>query len=274
MATITAADVNKLRQMSGCGMMECKKALVASDGDVEGAMEWLRKAGAAKAAKRAERSANQGKWSVSTDGKTYSLVEALCETDFVAKTPDFLAFAKEASDKVLTYAADGDCSEQLQADMDGATKALIGKLGENMHIRRALRWTTTEDSKIGFYLHPAQPFCAMVEVAGPCDDALLNNICLHITANAPQYITSADIPADFIAKEKEIAAADPKLAGKPENILNGIIQGKLNKRFTELCLMDMPWIDDDKTTLAKIAPKGLKVVRFVRWLVGEDTAAK
>lgn len=271
MATITAQEVVKLRTMSGCGMMECKKALVASDGDVEGAMEWLRKAGVAKAAKRAERSANQGKWSVSTDGKAFALVEALCETDFVAKTPDFCAFAQQASDTALSYdGIDGDVSEKLLSAMDAATKALIGKLGENMHLRRAIRWAVKPGSQIGFYLHPAQPFATMVEVAGPCDADMLNNICLHITASNPQFITSADIPADFIAKEKEIASADPKLAGKPEHILAGIIQGKLHKRFSELCLMDMPWIDDDKTCLAKIAPKGLKVVRFVRWLVGED----
>lgn len=271
MANITAQEVVKLRQMSGCGMMECKKALIASDGDVEGAMEWLRKAGAAKAAKRAERSANQGKWAVANDGSNYALIEALCETDFVAKTADFAAFADEAAKKALAYCDNGDVSAKLLADMDDATKALIGKLGENMKVRRSVRWTAAEGNRIGFYLHPAQPFACMVEVSGPVDDALLNNICLHITASNPQFITSDDIPADFIAKEREIAAADPKIQGKPEQIREGIIKGKLNKRFTELCLMDMPWIDDDKTTLAKFAPQ-VKVVRFVRWLVGEESA--
>ncbi len=267
---ITAKEVNELRQKTGCGMMECKKALTACNGDVEGALEWLRKAGIAKAAKRAERSANQGKWAVATDGKAYALVEVLCETDFVAKTAEFKAFAQQAADTALTYdGVDGDVSEKVQADMDAATKALIGKIGENMRIRRALRWIAKEGNKIGYYLHTAQPFAAMVEVSGECHDALLNIISLHVTASAPQYITSKDIPESVIAKEREIAAADPKLQGKPANILEGILQGKLAKMYKEVCLMDMPWIDDDKTTLAKVAPK-LTVVRFIRALVGEE----
>lgn len=273
MAAISAKQVVELRQKTGCGMMECKKALVESNGDVEGALEYLRKAGIAKAAKRAERSANQGRWAVLTAGDATVLVEALCETDFVAKTPDFAAFVKSAAEKVLAYEGDGDFSQKIQEDMDAETKALVGKIGENMHIRRALRWVATEGSMIGTYLHPAQPFAAMVEVAGDCDAAMLNNICLHITASNPQYICSCQIPQEVIDKEREIALAQPELQGKPEKILNGIIQGKLGKMFKEICLMDQPWIDDDKTTLAKVAP-GLKVKRFVRFLVGENIADK
>ena len=197
-----------------------------------------------------------------------ALVEVLCETDFVSATAEFKAFAQAAADKAASYAGvDGDVSAKLAADMDADLKALIGKLGENMSIRRAIRWVPAAGNQIGYYLHTAQPYAAMVEVAGPCDADLLLNITLHVTASNPTYISRDDVPQSFIDKELEIAKADPKLAGKPEQVLKGILQGKLNKRFTEICLMEMPWIDDEHTCLAKVAPN-VKVVRFVRSLVG------
>ncbi len=272
MAEITAKMVMELRQKTGCGMMECKKALVESNGDVDGAIENLRKAGAAKAQKRAGRAVTQGKWAIATAGDSVALVEGLCETDFVAKTAEFKAFVQKAADVALACEGDGDVSEKTAAAMDEDLKALIGKIGENMSIRRAIKWTAKDGSKLAYYLHTAQPYATLVEVAGTDDADLLNNISLHITASNPTFISQKDVPADFIAKEREIAAADPKLAGKPENVLAGIIQGKLNKRFSEVCLMDMPWIDDEHTTLAKLAPK-VAVVRFVRWLVGEEISA-
>jgi elongation factor Ts len=267
MAEITAKEVMQLRQKTGCGMMECKKALVESNGDVEGAVEYLRKAGIAKAQKRAGRSATQGRWGVATDGKACALVEGLSETDFVANTDDFKAFVKKAAEVAVKYDVDGDVSAKVQADMDADLKALVGKLGENMQLRRAIRWVAGENSKIGFYLHPAQPFAAMVEVQGNCDDTMLNDITLHVCASNPTYITSDEIPADIINKEREIAKE--QLKGKPENMIEGILKGKLGKMYKECCLMDMPWINDEKTSLAKVAP-GIKVVRFVRWLVGEE----
>ena len=156
--------------------------------------------------------------------------------------------------------------------MDGELKDLIGKIGENMSVRRAIRWVAQDGDKLAYYLHTAQPYATLVEVKGTDDPALLNNIALHITASNPTYISEAQVPQDFIDKETEIAKADPKLVGKPENVLEGIIKGKLKKRFSEICLMDMPWIDDEHTTLAKFAP-GVTVVRFVRWLVGEEVSA-
>lgn len=271
MAEISAKEVMELRRKTGCGMMECKKALLESNGDVEGAIEYLRKAGMAKAQKRAGRAVNQGKWGVAASGNSVALVEVLCETDFVAGTAEFKALVQSAADKALSYGEEGDVSAKLAADMEADLHALIGKIGENMSIRRAVKWTAGPNGKLAYYLHTAQPYATLVEVEGTEDAGLLNNIALHITASNPTYISSKDVPASFIEKEREIAAADPKLAGKPEKVLAGIIQGKLNKRFSEICLMDMPWIDDEHTTLAKVAP-GVVVKRFVRWLVGEEVA--
>ncbi|MCQ2403935.1 MAG: translation elongation factor Ts [Lentisphaeria bacterium] len=269
MAEISAKQVMDLRKATGCGMMECKKALLESNGDVEGAIEYLRKAGIAKAQKRADRAVNQGKWAVASNGNSVALVEGLCETDFVAGTPEFKAFVQKAADAALALDAEGDVSAAVGAAMDADLKTLIGKIGENMSVRRAIKWNAADGSKLCFYLHTAQPFATVAEVAGTEDADLLLNIALHITASNPSYISQKDVPAEFIAKEREIAAADPRLAGKPEAALEKILQGKLAKRYSEICLMDMPWIDDEHTTLAKIAP-GVTVKRFVRWLVGEE----
>ena len=148
-------------------------------------------------------------------------------------------------------------------------KVLIGKLGENMHVRRAVRWTTNGIIK-EYKHHQGGPFYGvMVDLEGEYTDELAMDVCLHITANAPSYVTSKDVPEAVIAKEREIAAALPELQGKPEKILEGILRGKINKFFTTACLMDQPWINDEKTTLAKVAPK-LVVKRFIRWQVGEE----
>lgn len=266
---ITATQVNELRQKTGVGMMECKKALVACDGDTEAAIEYLRKAGIAKAAKKAGRSATEGKFVVKSNGNTTVIIEALCETDFVAKTADFTDFANATADRALNeFDCDGDISAELAAKVTDDLKALIAKLGENMHIRRALRWTAT-NGKIGTYLHTGKPYGCMVEVEGDCSDDLLNSICLHITANNPSYICPDDVPADFIAKEREIAAAQPELQGKPAQMLEGILKGKLNKLFKEICLVKQPWIDDEKSSLEQVAPN-VKVKRFIRWMAGES----
>lgn len=270
MADITAKMVNDLRQKTGVGMMDCKKALVACNGDADAAVDFLRKAGMAKAAKKAGRAANQGKFIVKANGQTTVMVEVLCETDFVAKTADFADFAEATANKALnSFSTDGDISAELAALVADDLKALIAKLGENMHVRRALRWVAAEGCAIGTYLHTGVPYGVMVEVGGEYTPELINGICLHICANSPAYIAPADVPADFIAKEKEIAAAQPGMAGKPANILENILNGKINKLLSDICLMNQPWIDDDKSCLAKIAPK-VKVKRFVRVLVGES----
>lgn len=271
MVKITAQMVNELRQKTGVGMMECKRALEACNGDVQASLEHLRKAGMAKAAKKAGRSATQGKFAVCSNDKATVLVEILCETDFVAKTADFIDFTDAVAKRALEeFSEDGDISEKLADLVSEDLKLLIGKIGENMQVRRALRWTT--DARIGTYLHTGVPYGTMVEVAGPCSDELLNSICLHVCASNPSFISAADVPEEFVAKEREIAAANPDHQGKPEHIMEKILDGTMRRIFKEICLMEQPWIDDEKSTLAKAAPE-VTVVRFVRWLVGEDIAA-
>lgn len=267
---ITAQQVNELRKKTNVGMMECKKALVACDGDMEAAIEHLRKAGIMKAEEKSGRSAKQGIIIAKSTGKAGVLIEFLCETDFVAKTDDFKAFGAHLADIALGYTEDGDICAKLSAEVNDDLKAFIGKIKENMMVRRAVRWNT--NGAIGFYIHTATPFGTLVDVEGEYTDELLKNICMHITAMAPEYIAPADVPAEKLASEREIALAQAP-QDKPEKIREGIVAGKISKWYATTCLMNQPWVMDDKTTLAKVAPK-LKVNRMLRWLAGEALAGE
>ena len=267
---ITAQLVNELRKKTNIGMMECKKALVACDGDMEAAIEHLRKAGIIKAEEKAGRSANQGIIIGKSNGKSGVLIEFLCETDFVAKTDDFKAFGKHLADIALEYAEDGDISAKLAADVEEDLKAFIGKIKENMRVRRAIRWTSA--GNVAFYVHTSTPYGALVDAEGASDPVMLNQLCMHITAAVPEYVDVADVPAEKIAKEREIALAQIP-ADKPDKMKEGIVNGKLNKWYGTSCLMKQPWSFDDKKTVAQMLP-GVKVNRFVRWLAGEELAGE
>lgn len=262
---VTAAMVKKLRDKTGAGMLDCKKALICVDGDFEAAYDELRKSGIAKAEKRAGRSTKEGKVFVSVkDGKT-AVVEVLCETDFVSKNDKFNAFASAIVERVVEYDADGDVSEKARELEKDEVIGMISTIGENMQLRRAAKWTTSD--KVGTYLHMGGRIGVMVEVAGEIADDILADLCMHIAAFNPQFINAEDIPAEMIEKEKEIATA--QLAGKPENIIEKILVGKLNKWYGEICVSRQPWLKDDKSCFAKVAPKA-QIKRFIRWQVGEE----
>ena len=267
---ITAKMVSELREKTGAGMMDCKKALTAANGDMELALENLRKSGIAKAEKKAGRSTNEGKvWTGIADGKAV-IVEMLCETDFAAKTPKFAGLVDSVVASALELDAEGDVTAALNEKAEAVITSHIATIGENMQLRRAAKWNGSADSKFAGYHHMGGRVSVLVEFEGEVAEDLKKNICMHIAAFSPRYVCSCEIPEAVIAKEKEIAAAaDPKLAGKPAEMLEKILTGKINRFYSEVCLMNQPWIMDDKTTLAKIAPT-LKVKRFVRWMVGEE----
>lgn len=268
MAAITAKMVSDLREKTGAGMMDCKKALTAADGDMELAIENLRKSGVAKAEKKSGRSTNQGKVWTKVTADAGVIIEMLCETDFAAKTPKFGALV----DTLLDGAADlaeGDITAALNEKQQAVITSHIATIGENMQLRRAQKWLGS-GSTFASYHHMDGRVSVMVEVEGESDPAFLNDLCLHIAAFNPRYISREDVPAEVIAKEKEIAAAaDPKLANKPAEMLEKILSGKMNRFFGENCLVEQPWVKDDKTTMAKLKPNA-KVKRFVRWAVGEE----
>ena len=261
MAEISAKLVKELREKTGCGMMDCKKALKEAEGNIEKAIEVLRKAGIAKAEKKSGRSATEGVIASKVTENGGAIVELLCETDFVAKNDKFRAYAEEILDKVMAIDADGDVSEKINEIEKENLVSMIATIGENMQIRRAARW----NGSCATYIHGGGRIGVLVNFEG--DAAPTTDICMHIAAFNPQYISSDEIAADTIAKEKEIHKA--QLAGKPENMIENIIKGKLNKWFKEVCLNDQPWIRDDKTSVSKANPN-TKVARFVRWQVGEE----
>lgn len=262
---ISAKIVKELREKTGAGMMDCKKALTEAGGDMEKAIDVLRKAGIAKAEKKSARSVKEGCVKVKIEGDAGCMLETLCETDFVTKNENFQTYVDGALDRLYAMSADGDVSEAFATAEEDALTALIAKIGENMQNRRAIRWEGP--GKRASYLHGGGRIGVMVDVEGESDEAVLTDICMHIAAYNPAYIGPDNVPAEELAKEKEIAAA--QVAGKPENIIEKIVSGKLNKWYSEVCLVKQPWLRDDKTCLAKLYPK-MKIKRFVRWEIGEE----
>ena len=266
MAAITAQMVKGLRDKTGAGMMDCKRALTEAEGDADKAIDLLRKAGIAKAAKKADRVTNEGCVVALVDGSTAVLAEILCETDFVSRNATFRDFVDGVVGRALAAGGDdGDITEAAREAEKEAVGELVGAIGENVQIRRLARWTT--DAQFGSYIHMGGKIGVLAEVDGTADAELCTDICMHVAAFSPQYVDESQVPEDVLAKEKEIAAA--QVAGKPAAILDKIVAGKINKWYTQVCLSRQPWLRDDKKCLSKVAPNAT-VRRFLRWQMGEE----
>ena len=274
---ITAALVKELRERTGSGMMECKKALVETDGDIEAAAELMRKSGAAKADKKAGRVAADGaiKVSVSDDGKSAAILEINSETDFVAKDANFQAFADEVLAAVV---ANKPASVEALAALplasgqtvEEARQALIAKVGENIQVRR-FELVESNDS-IASYLHGAR---IGVLVDSSADADLARDIAMHVAAANPQFVDQDAIPAEFVEKEKSILIAQAESSGKPAEIIEKMVQGRLNKFLAEVTLLGQPFIKDPDQTVAKLLSQaGAGVNAFVRYEVGEGIDKK
>ncbi|MBN1863759.1 MAG: elongation factor Ts [Victivallales bacterium] len=265
MAEISAQAVKELREKTDAGMMDCKRALVEAGGDMGKAIEILRKAGIAKAEKKSGRATKEGRIVSFIDGGTGVLLEALCETDFVATNQKFTEYINELAARVAGYDAEGDVSKMLADNEKASLTALIATIGENMQLRRALRWVSK--GSCASYLHMGGRIGVLVDVEGDSSQDALNDLCMHIAAFKPDYVTPEEIPADVMAKEKDIAAHQVK--GKPADIAEKIVMGKISKWYKEVCLVHQPWIRDDKQTVQSANP-GMRIKRFVRWEIGED----
>jgi elongation factor Ts len=263
MANVTAADVKRLRDMTQCGMLDCKKALIECDGNFDGAIELLRKKAGAKADKKAGRETNEGLTASVIKGNIGVLVQVSCETDFVAKTDRFIEFVEKLATDLIDRADSGDITEAAANDSAQELKELIGTIGENMTILKAYRWVS--NGAVANYLHSGGRIGVMVDVEGEYTDDLLKDLCMHIASLSPIYVGPEDVPADEITKEREIAAE--KHQNKPADIVNKILDGHINKWYSDICLTKQEWFKGDKTTLEKIAPK-LKVKRFARLQAG------
>lgn len=267
MAEITAALVKELRERTGQGMMECKKALVAAEGDIEKAIDDMRASGAIKAAKKAGNIAAEGSIAVKVadDAKAATIIEVNSQTDFLALQDDFKAFVAASLDKAvaqkLTDAA------PLIAEQESAREALVAKCGENVNIRRLAR---AEGDVVGAYLH-GHRIGVLVTLKGGSAE-LARDIAMHIAASNPQFLDPSQVSEDAVAKEKEIFLAlnADKIAGKPENIVENMVKGRISKFLAEASLVEQAFVKDPEVKVGDLAKKaGAEIVSFIRYEVGE-----
>ena len=283
----TAQDVKELREMTGCGMMDCKKALTETDGDKDKAVEYLREKGLATAAKKAGRIASEGivKAYLTDDKKVGVLLEVNSETDFVAKNAEFQAFVADVAKAVAdNNPADVDALKEIKYPGSDATigetlTALIAKIGENMNIRRFAR----VEGNVCSYTHGEGRIGVLVEAEGSLADDVAyeaaRDVAMQVAAINPLYLSKDTVPAEDVEKEKHIIIAqikeDPKNANKPENILEKMVGGKINKFYEQNCLLQQEFVKNgDYKVEAYLAEKGVKLVNYVRFEKGEGLAKK
>ncbi len=277
---ITAEAVKQLRERTGAGMMECKKALVETKGDLEAAAELMRRQGLAKADKRAARVAAEGVIAIERahDGRSAAMVEVNCETDFVARQQDFCAFAREVAARALATHP-GSLAALLEARLSGGEtiderrRALVAKIGENIGVRRfALLAAATH---LGAYLHGnSQRIGALVALEGGGPE-LAHDLAMHVAASNPKYVKTADVPAEVVAKEREILTEQAQSTGKPPEIVTKMVEGRLRKSLGEMTLAGQPFVKDPDIAVEKLL-KGAhaNVTAFERFEVGAGIEKK
>ena len=272
MANITAGMVKELRERTGLGMMDCKKALTEADGDMDKAIEDLRKASGVKAAKKASRVASEGVvlTKIAEDGNYGVVIEINAETDFAARDDNFLDFAQKALE--LAYAnSEADVAGLLDAGLEDTRQALVQKIGENCNVRRIERLQFTADEKgvVESYVHSNNRIAVLISISGG-DEALARDVAMHIAAVNPLVVRAEDVPAEEIAKETEIYSAQARESGKPEEIIEKMISGRLRKFVAEVSLLEQPFVKDPDVTVGKLLKDAdASVVQFIRFEVGE-----
>jgi elongation factor Ts len=278
MAEITANMVKDLREKTDAPMMECKKALTEAQGDMEKAEELLRIKLGNKATKAAGRVAAEGVVAVhiAGDGRTGAIVEVNCETDFVGKNPEFLAFSGALA-KLVAEKSPADVAALSQLDVAGKSveetrKALVGKIGENMSVRRFAR--IGAKGRLASYIHGGAKIGVLVDVIGG-DEQLAKDVAMHIAASKPVALSKDDVPAELLRKERDIATAKAAESGKPANIVEKMVEGSVQKFIKEVTLLGQPFVKNDKQTIEQLLKsKGASVGSFVLYVVGEGIEKK
>lgn len=276
---ITASMVKDLRTQTGAGMMDCKKALVEAEGDIARAVDILREKGLSQAAKKASRVAAEGAVgsAVSEDGKTGTILEVNCETDFVGTNEDFRNLAASIADQILAVNP-ADVEALLDSEIDGkkvrdlVTEA-VAKIGENISVRRFVRYESAE-GKVYSYIHGGGKIGVLVEMIG-ADDELGKDIAMQVAAANPSYLDRTQVSQAEIDHEKEVLVVEARNEGKPENIIEKMVIGRINKYYKEVCLVDQEFIKDGDLTISKLLKsKNASVVRFARYQLGEGIEKK
>jgi len=272
MANITAGMVKELRERTGLGMMDCKRALTEAEGDMDKAIDDLRKASGIKAAKKASRVAAEGVvlTKIAEDGNYGVIIEVNSETDFAARDDNFLDFSQHALE--LAYSnSEADVAALLGAGLEDARSALVQKIGENCNVRRVERLKFTDENAgiVESYVHSNNRIAVLISVTGG-DEALARDVAMHIAAVNPLVVRAEDVPEEEIAKETEIYSAQARESGKPEEIIEKMISGRLRKFVAEVSLLEQPFVKDPDVTVGKLLKDAdASVVQFVRFEVGE-----
>ncbi len=273
---ITAQKVKELRERTGVGMSKCKKALEESSGDINLAIDNLRKAGMASAVKKEGREANEGLIAFAENDSHLALVEINSETDFVAKNDKFKDYLKDMANEVLVSKPDSASSflaqkysKDSEMTVDQYRSTIIQVLGENIVLKKLVLIKKKKDHSYGLYSHMHGKIVTCVELTGPNQEALAKDVAMHVAAEVPEYLNPEDVPEDIVSHEKEIAKSQMK--GKPENIIEKILVGKINAFYDQVCLNKQKYIKENKLSVEKFVEsqqKDLKVSRFIRWQIG------
>ena len=279
MPEISAAEVKSLRERTGAGMMDCKKALVEAEGDTERALDLLRERGLGKARGKADRATSDGRIvaSISDDGSVGALVELNCETDFVARTDDFGAVCDQVAECVREAApADVDALLAMDWKSGGTVKDALAnavlKLGENLRVSRLVR-LEADGGRIGAYIHAGGKIGALVQAKGDPDNIVgfTHNVCMHVAASNPQGVSRDDIGTDEIERERRILRSQAESEGKPAEIIEKMVEGRLSKFYKDVALLEQPLVMDPDTSVGKAAKSaGVEIVAFRRYQLGEE----
>lgn len=275
---ITAQMVKELREKTGAGMMDCKKALTECDGDMEKSIDWLREKGIAKAAKKSDRIAAEGLTRVAVDGNVGVVLEVNSETDFVAKNEQFLGLLDNIQNVLLTQKP-ADLDVALACTLDGVTVAdmvttATATIGEKISLRRIAVVEKADDEFFGSYMHMGGKISALVVLKGKEDAKVAKDIAMQVASMAPQYVSRDEMPAEVVEHERkvqiEIVKNDEKLANKPEKVLAGIIEGKVSKNLKDSCLVEQEFfLNPDQKVAQYLKESQAEVVSFIRYNVGE-----
>ena len=266
---VSASAVKELREKTGAGMLDCKKALEANNGDMEASIDWLREKGISKAAKKADRIAAEGMAVIKVDGNTAAIVEVNSETDFVAKNPEF----QELVDTVLNTVLKSDATDVEEVlNTDGLNDVLVAKtakIGEKLSFRRFAKVETKDSESFGAYIHMGGKIAVLTVVEG-ANEEVARDVAMHAAAMRPQYVTKEDVPEDVVNHEKEVLTEQAMNEGKPKEIAEKMVQGRIQKFYKEICLAEQPFVKDGDVTVAQyVKNNGGSIVKMIRFEVGE-----
>lgn len=266
---VSASAVKELREKTGAGMLDCKKALEANNGDMEASIDWLREKGISKAAKKADRIAAEGMAAIKVDGNTAAIVEVNSETDFVAKNPEF----QELVDTVLNTVLKSDATDvEGVLNTDGLNDVLVAKtakIGEKLSFRRFAKVEKKDSESFGAYIHMGGKIAVLTVIDG-ANEEVARDVAMHAAAMRPQYVTKEDVPEDVVNHEKEVLTEQAMNEGKPKEIAEKMVQGRIQKFYKEICLAEQPFVKDGDITVAQyVKNNGGSIVKMIRFEVGE-----